>query len=245
MFVSCLLLIGPASAGPGCAEGSCFRTCVQGRPGRARQGNPRSADTRAPGSGRRRRRTYGSRPFAECQRTEATVRAGRRWLQARLVAAEGTHFAVPPHGWGEGEPEVREPLEPRADDPAAGSMTGSGGTRSRLTSVPVVSAMSVNECRVPRARTRTAWAMMSWSSSTVSGRTSRSAAYVWFPAQLVSDAASTGLPPFAGCNVLTAHSQKTARWSLVEMDGRGERGSPPAGNSAPELCRGSPTPLGR
>src|ERR1700730_16876676 len=63
-------------------------------------------------------------------------------------------------------------------------MSMTGGRPAVETSPPAESAIRLNECPVPRARTLPLLATSSWSSSSVRGRCTRSAWYTTLPAQL-------------------------------------------------------------
>src|SRR3954452_1599146 len=69
--------------------------------------------------------------------------------------------------------------------PRSASMLHDRGSPATDRRVPVVSAIRLNECPVPRTRSRGDEATSSCSSSTVVGVATRAAANVTFPAQLV------------------------------------------------------------
>src|SRR5262249_25969447 len=76
------------------------------------------------------------------------------------------------------------PPPPTAPAPAAESTSQTAGSPAVATSTPGVSAIGVNECPVPSARTRVLSATMARSPATVRGLRTRTAWNATFPAQL-------------------------------------------------------------
>src|SRR5262249_598137 len=95
-------------------------------------------------------------------------------------------------GWGSARPAApsrcaRSPYvtpAPTVTAPAAESTSQTAGSPAVATSTPGVSAIGVNECPVPSARTRVLSATMARSPATVRGLRTRTAWNATFPAQL-------------------------------------------------------------
>ena len=102
-------------------------------------------------------------------------------------------------GGVEGAVDVAEPDAGRDGDaaPCSRSTTTSLLTSARDTRVSWLSAMVLNECRLPSTRSRLAAATVSWSCSTLAGCSTRGALNTTLPDQLVP-APSTERPAGAG-----------------------------------------------